>query len=401
MEDVDPSLCYIQYMKFCRRTEGTSSARLIFKKAREDPRISYHVYVASALMEYYCTKDSKIAGNIFELGFKKFKSDTTYVLEYLSFLSHLNDDNNTRVLFERAVTSDALKPVDAVDIWNKFLEFETNIGDLSVIENVEKRRSQAFDLSEIFTSSPTARLIERYKYIDLYPCTKEELVSIGYSCREQPIITKEVSKTNDNSVNTGPELSLNQSTISAIDTQLNGSDIIPVITKKVFKPDTSQMVPFKPKFRWLVGEHRVSGGGFPLPPAVSALCQTLPPPDCYQGPFVMVDRLMDVFMTMTLPHASLPEASINVNGAERVPSLIYANSNVKNFPSVSSIQEHVTDINRNRFNNAADNVLLETNKRIRLAKHGGCKSKSDDEDESIIPAPMNDLYRQRQQKKLN
>ena len=48
--------CYIQYMKFCRRTEGTASARAIFKRAREDSRSTYHVFVAAALMEYYCTK---------------------------------------------------------------------------------------------------------------------------------------------------------------------------------------------------------------------------------------------------------------------------------------------------------------------------------------------------------
>ena len=30
--------------------------RLVFKKAREDPRSNYHVYVAAALMEYYCSK---------------------------------------------------------------------------------------------------------------------------------------------------------------------------------------------------------------------------------------------------------------------------------------------------------------------------------------------------------
>ena len=35
-----------------------------------------------------------------------------------------NEDNNTRVLFERALTSDALSPDETIDIWNKFLEFE-------------------------------------------------------------------------------------------------------------------------------------------------------------------------------------------------------------------------------------------------------------------------------------
>jgi len=29
------------------------------------------------------------------------------------------------------------------DIWNKFLEFEANIGDLTSIAKVEKRRTQA------------------------------------------------------------------------------------------------------------------------------------------------------------------------------------------------------------------------------------------------------------------
>lgn len=48
--------CYIQYMRFLRRAEGIRSARTIFKKAREDTRSSYHVYIAAAFMEYYCTK---------------------------------------------------------------------------------------------------------------------------------------------------------------------------------------------------------------------------------------------------------------------------------------------------------------------------------------------------------
>ena len=136
IEDVDPTLCYIQYMKFSRRVDGTTAARGVFKKAREDKRSSYHVYVAAALMEYYCTKDRKIAGNVFELGFKKFKDNEEYILAYVDHLSHLNgercimrkqirlqyllivvnllylfsEDNNTRVLFERALTSGSLQP---------------------------------------------------------------------------------------------------------------------------------------------------------------------------------------------------------------------------------------------------------------------------------------------------
>ena len=48
------------------------------------------VYVAAALMEYFCTKDKKVASNIFELGFKKYKDKVGFVTHYLDFLIHLN-----------------------------------------------------------------------------------------------------------------------------------------------------------------------------------------------------------------------------------------------------------------------------------------------------------------------
>ncbi len=33
----------------------------MFKKAREDERSNFHVFVAAALMEYYSSKDNKVA----------------------------------------------------------------------------------------------------------------------------------------------------------------------------------------------------------------------------------------------------------------------------------------------------------------------------------------------------
>lgn len=81
---------YVQYMKFARRAEGIKSARTVFKKAREDIRSRYHVFVAAALMEYYCSKDKDIAFRIFELGLKKFGGNPEYVKCYVDYLSHLN-----------------------------------------------------------------------------------------------------------------------------------------------------------------------------------------------------------------------------------------------------------------------------------------------------------------------
>ena len=37
------------------------AARTVFKKAREDERSNFHVYVATALMEYYSSKDKNVA----------------------------------------------------------------------------------------------------------------------------------------------------------------------------------------------------------------------------------------------------------------------------------------------------------------------------------------------------
>lgn len=159
--DIDPTLAYVQYMKFARRAEGIKSARSVFKKAREDIRSRYHVFVAASLMEYYCSKDKDIAFRIFELGLKRFGGSPEYVMCYIDYLSHLNgnfviiffkllnkfyfscilEDNNTRVLFERVLSSGGLTAQLSVEVWNRFLEFESNIGDLSSIVKVERRRS--------------------------------------------------------------------------------------------------------------------------------------------------------------------------------------------------------------------------------------------------------------------
>lgn len=140
-------------MKFARRAEGIKSARAVFKKAREDVRSRYHVFVAAALMEYYCSKDKDIAFRIFELGLKRFGGSPDYVMCYIDYLSHLNEDNNTRVLFERVLSSGGLTPQLSVNIWNRFLEFESNIGDLSSIVKVERRRSAVLENVSFFILS--------------------------------------------------------------------------------------------------------------------------------------------------------------------------------------------------------------------------------------------------------
>ena len=387
-------------MKFCRRAEGTASARKVFKKAREDTRATEQVYIAASLMEYFCTKDRKIATNVFELGFKTYKNNPNYVQEYIKFLFHLNEDNNTRVLFERALTSDALSPEQQIEIWNKFLEFETNVGDLPGIKKVEKRRAQAFDLSDTLKSCPSARMIDRYRFHDLLPCSRDELSSMGYEYSS----SNDSQNTNNTSNSTGGTIT-NSDNASNSENVTNGTSKIVSESIKTFKPDTSQMVPFKPKFKWVQGEHRLPGGGFPLPPAAEVLCQILPPPDSFQGPFVQVDRMMESFMNMRLPNEYIPPTLTGNEYSHSSRLFDTAKAAAWNEPPPDSIASSINNDNGDRELSKARSIspsgsaISDNAKRMRFSKSRSREPRSDDEEDSNLSAPVNDLYRKRQQKK--
>lgn len=283
-------------MKFTRRAEGIKSARAVFKKAREDIRSRYHVFVAAALMEYYCSKDKDIAFRIFELGLKRFGGSPEYVMCYIDYLSHLNEDNNTRVLFERVLSSGGLTNELSVQVWNKFLEFESNIGDLTSIVKVERRRSSVLENLKEYEGKETAQLIDRYKFLDLFPCTAPELRSIGY--HEISAIVGG-TKTHQHIQDDGDE----------------SQKVLP-------RPDFSQMIPFKPKANAYPSEHPMGGGSFPQPPALAALCAILPPPTCFRGPFVSVDKMIDVFNKI-----KIDGKRSRLNHTEKIIStLIYSSS---------------------------------------------------------------------------
>ncbi|KAG0424775.1 hypothetical protein HPB47_027996, partial [Ixodes persulcatus] len=350
--DIDPTLAYIQYMKFARRAEGIKAARIVFKKGREDARTSHQVYVAAALMEYYCSK-------IFELGLKKYGDNSDYILAYVDYLSHLNEDNNTRVLFERVLTSGSLPPEKSVEIWNRFLEFESNIGDLSSILKVEKRRAATIEKLKEFEGKETALLVDRYRFMDLYPCSSQELKSLGY--RE---LTRQ-------QVTSAP-------TLKRETTQENATD------QKVFvypRPDTGQMIPFKPKQICPTGAHLVAGGVFPPPPAASELMMRLPPPMCFMGPFVGVDELMDLFRNLNLPDKP-PRPS--ENGVSK--------DHLKLF-------EHGTAASQQGAANQGGGVKRKHRADTAAPATGGAPAEDSEGEEGGLVPPAHDLYRLRQQKK--
>ena len=83
-------------------------------------------------------------------------------------------------------------------------------------------------------------------------------------------------------------------------------------------PDTNQMTPFKPTYHWHPGQHRIPGGVFPMPPAASDLCTKLPPPKCFEGPYVMLDHVMKALANANLS-AILDNNGEIINSVKMLP----------------------------------------------------------------------------------
>ncbi|XP_063970903.1 cleavage stimulation factor subunit 3-like [Lytechinus pictus] len=348
-EDVDPTLVYVQYMKFARRAEGIKAARTVFKKAREDPRSKYHVFVAAALMEYYCSKDSQVAFKIFELGLKKYGNVPEYILAYVDYLSHLNEDNNTRVLFERVLTSGSLPQEQSGEIWLRFEDFESTSGDLASIIKVEKRRQTIFKTD--YKDRETSLLVDRYRYLDLFPCNTAELKALGYKDLKQ---SNKVFAISVNPV----------SSEQSQGTEEGGEAARESKQEEIFRPSLDQMLPFRPRVAPLPGAHPVPGGDFPLPLAASMVLTKLPPPQSFQGPFVKVDDLIRLIAECRLPEPSHEPVPLP-NGMEQEDS-------------------------------QGDGEL----KRKRGMVAGKPAEEDSDDEESSQHAPRHDIYRSRQQKRV-
>lgn len=157
----EASLVWIKWMHFVRRTEGLRPTRAIFSKARKSPHCTWQVYVASALMEYHCSKDAGVATKVFELALKTFGSDEAFVVRYLDFLISINDENNARALFERTITT-FTPPERARPVWDRWAEHEYSFGDSASIRKLEARLSETFP-----EEPPLKRLVDRASYMDI------------------------------------------------------------------------------------------------------------------------------------------------------------------------------------------------------------------------------------------
>ncbi|WRT67126.1 uncharacterized protein IL334_004092 [Kwoniella shivajii] len=148
---------WIMYMRFARRVEGIKGARAIFGKARKSAYLTWHIFEASAMMEYHGNKDHGVAIRIFELGLKLFSEEVEYVIKYLQFLLSVNDDTNARALFERSALK--IPPSSSRPLWDTWARYEYLYGDLSAVHKLESRFIEVFP-----NDSPLKRFAQRYTY---------------------------------------------------------------------------------------------------------------------------------------------------------------------------------------------------------------------------------------------
>ena len=180
-------------------------------------------------------------------------------------MSHLNEDNNTRVLFERVLAQGTLETGDSLEIWNKFLEFESNIGDLASVVKVEKRRATVLEECGLSLGKPTVQVVDRYRFMTLLPLGTEELRSIGYAA---------IASTGAASGGQGGGLAgripvpgqANPGLAAASNGHSSGPGNSGNSDLDIVRPDYSQMVPFKPKVNWRPGEFMLPEAPSRLPP---------------------------------------------------------------------------------------------------------------------------------------
>lgn len=180
---------------------------------------------------------------------------------------------------------------------------------------MEKRRKSAYEEAQKDLSvNHTGLVIDRYKFMDLMPCSGDQLKLMGYNTLVSffvssltTLIELTFQKGQDNvngAVSSGPKVvsTRGPQAASAI---MGGAGGHSDVAKYGFpRPDISQMIPFKPRVNCTASFHPVPGGVYPPPPAVAHLMSLLPPPTSFIGPFVNVDMLCNLLSQTPLPTTS-------------------------------------------------------------------------------------------------
>lgn len=153
----------------------------------------------------------------------------------------------------------------------------------------------------------TLFLIDRYKFMNLYPCNQIELKALGYKDSNNNGLLPLIPQNMSNSTSLATNLALTNASIASLaptkGKSFSGEDIInqplfettlssnpfsnSIITRPRYSvPDVSKMYPFKQNRNSLSSLQPVPGGGLFLFPSIFAdMIKRLPPPTCFDVNF--------------------------------------------------------------------------------------------------------------------
>ncbi|XP_063934653.1 uncharacterized protein LOC135146418 [Zophobas morio] len=133
--DIDPTLVYVQFMKFAKRVYGMDKVREIFRGARKDGRCTYHIWIANASLEHHFGK-AEFANKVFALGRQKCATDKEFLFKYIDYLAFYKCHNEIEVLYRQMLRT--FSPVHLDEIWSRYMRFVVNHFPLQIINRVEK-----------------------------------------------------------------------------------------------------------------------------------------------------------------------------------------------------------------------------------------------------------------------
>ncbi|EEB08439.1 mRNA cleavage and polyadenylation specificity factor complex subunit Rna14 [Schizosaccharomyces japonicus yFS275] len=310
------SMAWACHMNAARRIEGIKAARAVFTKARKAANQSYEVYIASAMMEHYCSKDSGIASKIFELGLKYFGNTPEYVLTYLDYLIFMNDDTNARALFEKAIAK--LAPKDARLIYKRWLDYESKYGDLNAALQLSQRMSVVYpdetprdiflsrfgiaddDTINFVPSTPlhpgeAPQALGEVPVINVKRSTKSPEVA-----KEKPLLPEGTADESDNESTT----SVSSSSSSEI-AELEDTRLLPASQENAsFYATKPPSIPTskEPSF----------------PPVILDLLAQLPPPHLFQGARFDSRKLIQLIANSTIPTMTPADIASKIKRARHI-----------------------------------------------------------------------------------
>ena len=168
----------------------------------------------------------------------------------------------------------------------------------------------------------TKLLVDRFKFMNLYPCSRLELKSIGYkdlndNYGANMVLTNkpgDSSSTNSGSVSStvakpvAKEKGFSKEDVVSnrvLETCLSANPFTgSIVTRPKYpEPDVSKMYPFKQSRENITALQPVPGGGLFLFPSIFAeTIKRLPPPSSFNGPYLSIDEFLAHFQSLNMPN---------------------------------------------------------------------------------------------------